>query len=179
MAEAVASRIWLGRAAYCATALLLMFIQLMPLDARPDTWAAPDWLLALTLVWIARRPEHLPVYSIAIIFLLADFLFQRPPGLWTAFVVIMTEVLRTRSQGIRNMPFALEWGTVALGIVAMTVGYRAVQLIVMIPLAPLGLTLIQMTMTIVFYPLVVGLAYFIFGLSRPALGQVDNRGAKL
>lgn len=179
MAEAVASRIWLGRAAYCLTALLLMFVQLLPLDARPETWAAPDWLLALTLVWIARRPEHIPVYTVALIFLLSDFLFQRPPGLWTALVIIMTEVLRARAQWIRNMPFALEWGTVSLGIVAMSIGYRAIQLIVMTPLAPLWLTLIQMIMTIAFYPLVVGLAYFVFGLSRPALGQIDNRGARL
>lgn len=179
MAKALTSGVWLGRMVYLAAALVLVFLQLLPLDVRPETWASPDWLLALTFAWVARRPEHVPVFLIALVFLLADFLFQRPPGLWSALIVIASEMLRARVSGIRSMPFAVEWGTVALAITACTLGDRLVQTMVMALQAPLGVTLIQMIMTIVFYPLVVGLAQILFGLTRPAVGQVDNRGGKL
>jgi hypothetical protein len=36
-----------------------------------------------------------------------------------------------------------------------------------------------MVMTIIFIPLVVLIAQFIFGIGRPTLGQVDSRGQRL
>jgi len=111
--------------------------------------------------------------------LLTDLLFQRPPGLWAALVLILSEAIRKRAPNIRNMPIGLEWGTVTVGIVAITLIYRLTLAILFLPQAPLGLTLIQMAMTILFYPLVVVLAHFIFGVSRPAPGQVDSLGHRL
>jgi len=179
MADAPTTRIWFGRLVYVLVMLVLVFAQLLPLNTTPTVWAAPNWALAVTFAWVARRPEYAPLIVIAALFLLSDLLFQRPPGLWAALVVIMSEMIRTRAQGIRNMPFALEWGTVAAGIVGITLMYRAALTVVMTAQAPLGLTLIQMVMTIIFYPLVVAVAHFIFGVSRPALGQVDSRGHRL
>lgn len=179
MAEGPNARIWMGRAVFVVLALVLIFIQLLPLDMRPASWAAPDILLAITLVWVTRRPEYVPVLVIALIFMLTDLLFQRPPGLWTALVVVLTETLRKRTGSIRNIPLALEWGSVAFGVVAITVAYRAVMAVMMLHQAPITLTFIQMVMTIVIYPVVVAVAYFIFGVSRPAPGQVDSLGHRL
>ena len=142
--------------------LALIFVQLLPLSMIPAVWAAPDWGLAVALVWVARRPDYAPMIVLAGLFFLADLLFQRPPGLWSALVVILSEILRTRAKGIRNMPFALEWGTVSVGIIVITLLNRAVLTVVMTAQAPLGLTLIQMMMTIIFYPLVVAVAHFVF-----------------
>lgn len=179
MADAPTTRVWLGRLVFVCLALGLIFAQLLPLNTRPTVWAAPNWLLLATLAWVARRPDYVPFTVVAAVFLLTDLLFQRPPGLWAALVVILSEMLRRRASGIRNMPLALEWGTVALGIVAITLINRAALTVVMMQQAPLGLTLIQMVMTIIFYPLVVAIAHYIFGVSRPALGQVDSRGHRL
>ena len=179
MADAPTTRIWFGRLIFIVLALALIFTQLLPLNTRPTVWAAPNWLLMMTLAWVARRPDYAPIFVIAVVFFLTDLLFQRPPGLWAALVVILSEMIRKRAKGIRNMPFALEWGSVAAGIVAITLINRAALMVVMIDQAPLGLTLIQMVMTIIFYPLVVAIAHFLFGVSRPALGQVDSRGHRL
>jgi len=179
MANTPTTRIWIGRLIFVMIALTLIFSQLLPLNTRPTVWAAPDWMLMVTLAWIARRPEYAPMLFVAVLFLLMDLLFQRPPGLWAALVVILSEMIRSRAKGVRNMPFALEWGSVAAGIVAITLINRVALMVVMIDLAPLGLTLIQMMMTIIFYPVVVVLAHFLFGVSRPALGQVDSRGQRL
>jgi rod shape-determining protein MreD len=56
---------------------------------------------------------------------------------------------------------------------------RVVLMVVMSPQQPLALTLIEMVMTIVFFPLVIVIAQFVFGVARPALGQVDSRGHRL
>lgn len=179
MADAPATQVWIGRLVFIIFAMILIFGQLLPLDTRPDVWAAPNWLLAITLAWVARRPDYVPVFVVAVIFLLADLLFQRPPGLWTALVVILTEMLRARTTRMRDLPLLLEWGTVAVGIVAITLINRAVLMVVMSPQQPLALTLIEMVMTIVFFPLVIVIAQFVFGVARPALGQVDSRGHRL
>ena len=135
--------------------------------------------MAITLLWITRRPDYVPVFVIAGIFLLADLLFQRPPGLWTALVVILTEMFRTRTARLRDLPLLLEWGTVAVGIVAITLINRAVLMVAMSPQQPLALTLIEMIMTIAFFPVVIAIAQFVFGVTRPALGEVDSRGHRL
>ncbi|PUB16420.1 rod shape-determining protein MreD [Yoonia sediminilitoris] len=179
MAEAPSTRVWFNRLVFVGLAFVLIVVQLVPLDMRPMIWAAPDILLAATLAWVARRPDYLPVIVIAAVFLLTDLLFQRPPGLWAALVVVLTEAIRKRARGIRNMPLLLEWGTIAFGIVAITLANRLVLAVVMTPQPPLGLTLIQMIATILSYPLVVFVAYAIFRVSRPAPGQVDGRGHKL
>jgi rod shape-determining protein MreD len=77
------------------------------------------------------------------------------------------------------MPFAMAWGWMAMGVVAITIINRVVQTLVMSVQAPLALSLIQMVMTIIFIPLVVLIAQFIFGIGRPTLGQVDSRGQRL
>ena len=173
------ARIWLGRGVFLCLSLALIFIQLLPLNTLPTSWAGPDWLLALTLVWVARRPAYAPLLLIAFIFLLADLLFQRPPGLWAALVVGLSAVLQGRTRGIRNLPLSLEWGSVAAGIAFIALVNRAVLALLFVPQTPLPLTLSQSLMTILCYPLVVAVAALLFGITRPALGEVDRKGQRI
>ncbi len=179
MADAPSSQLWSGRIVFIAVALALIFAQLLPLNTRPTVWAPPNWLLLVTLTWVVRRPDLVPFFVIAGIFFLADMLFQRPPGLWCALVVILTEILRARTSRIRDLPLLLEWGMVATGVLAITLINRAVLMVVMTPQLPLGLTLIEMLMTMAFFPVVAVIAQFVFGIARPAVGQTDNRGHRL
>ncbi len=179
MAETPTMQIWTGRAVFVLLCALVIFLQLLPLDTRPEIWPVPDFLLLIALAWSARRPDFAPITFIAIIFMLADLLFQRPPGLWAGLVVILSEILRRRSRQLRNIPIMLEWMSVALGIIMITVIYRLVLAIVLTPQAPLGLTIIQMAMTIFLYPVILGIAHLVFGVSRPAPGQTDSLGHRL
>lgn len=179
MADTTSTQIWMGRLTYILLACLIIFIQLLPLDTRPQTWAAPDVLLAMTMVWVARRPDLIPVWVIAGVFLLTDLLYQRPPGLWSGLAIILTEMLRARSRSFRHTSFALEWGSVAAGIIAITMVNRATLAVVITPQAPLGLTLIEMVMTIVIYPLVLIIAHYVFGVSRPTPAQAQSLGQRI
>lgn len=179
MAERADSKTWINRGAFVLLAFVLIVVDLVPLDMRPSYWAAPDLLLVATLVWVARKPRYLPVFVIAVLFLMTDFLFMRPPGLWAALVVVLTEVIRRQNRDFRNMPLLVEWGTIALGIVAITLANRLILAIVVARQAPIGLTLIEMVTTILAYPLVLIVAHFAFGVSRTAPGEIGNKGQVL
>jgi rod shape-determining protein MreD len=179
MAEGADTRTWMHRGMFALIAFVIIVIQLVPLDMRPVGWAGPDLLLAATLAWVARKPTYLPVFVIAVLFLMADFLFLRPPGLWAALVVILTEVMRSQHNDFRNMPIFVEWGTIAIGIVAITLANRLALAIVMAPQAPFGLTLLEMIATIAAYPFVVIVAHYVFGVSRAAPGEIGSKGQRL
>ena len=176
MAERADGKTWANRGLFVLLAFVLVVADLVPLDLRPATWAGPDLLLAITLVWVARKPAYLSVYVIAAVFLLADLLFMRPPGLWAALVVILTEALRRRHSEFRNMPFLVEWGTIAGGVLMITLANRMALFVVASPRPPLVLTLSEMVATILVYPLVVAIAHFLFGIRRAAPGETGSRG---
>jgi rod shape-determining protein MreD len=176
MAESPVAQRWFGRFWFVVLALGLMFLQLLPLQTIPRTWAPPDMMLAITLAWVARRPDLVPAMSIVFAFLLADLLFLRPPGLLALVILLATEFLRARSETLRSGSFAFEWITVALIIVAITLGNRAIIAVTASHQAPLALAMFQMMMTILAYPAAVLVSYLAFGIRRPALGEVDAFG---
>ena len=173
------TRIWLARGAYVLIGVGIVYVQLLPLQTVPRTFAMPDWLLCLTLVWVARRPDYVPVTLIAVMFLFSDLMVQRPPGLWTALVLILTEALRARSRSMRNLTLPLEWMTIGAGIVAIYAVYRFTSAMTLLPEIPLAPYLVQMVTTILAYPVVAGLSYLAFGVARPAPGAVDALGHRL
>lgn len=145
----------------------------------PVRWIAPNLLILLALAWVTRRPSFVPVIAIGAIFLLADFLFQKPPGLWAGLVVILSEIMRGRARIMRTLPFWIEWATVGAGIAVITAIERFTLSMVLVPQAALGLTLVQTMLTIVAYPLVVFVSYALFGVNRPAPGEVDALGHRI
>ena len=178
MAEGDRSRLWMMRALYVTIVLTILFFQLMPLNMVPRVWAGPDLVLAVTLAWVLRRPEIVPPLLVAALMLLADLLLHRPPGLWAALVLITAEMLRARYVGLRDMTFAAEWAAVAVALVALTLSYRLVLNILAVDQAPLGLSLIQLIMTLAAYPLVVIVSQSLFGVRKRAPGDMDALGGR-
>ena len=172
-------RPWIMRSLYVFVCMVLIFIQLLPLDTVPKVWAAPELILAVTFAWVLRRPEFVPPFLIALLFLLADLLLQRPPGLWAALVLLGSETLRSRAPGLRDLTFPVEWLTVATTLVIMTLGYRLILGLTVVDQAPLGLSLIQLVMTLLAYPIVVFVTQAIFGVRKLAPGDVDAMGNRI
>ncbi len=161
------------RCVYFILCMVLLFVQLLPLDTVPKVWAAPELVVVVTFAWVLRRPEYAPPILIALIFLLADLLVQRPPGLWAALVLLGSETLRNRAPGLRDLTFPVEWLTVSTTLVIMTLGYRIILGITVVDQAPLGLSLIQLVTTLIAYPLVVLVTQTFFGVRKMAPGDVD------
>lgn len=179
MAEQRPSHLWFMRLSYAGLGLLIIFFQLLPLETTPRRWAPPDLLLGMTLAWALRRPDYTPAALVALVMFLADLLFQRPPGLWAALVVIACEWLRGRSRGLRDQTFVAEWFTIAIALFGLTVAYRVILALTMIPAAPLGLTVMQMLLTLAIYPAIALVSHFVFGVRLTARGEVDTLGHRL
>jgi len=178
MTDGSATRLWLMRAGFVALGMAIIFFQLLPLETIPRRFTGPDLLLAFTLAWAVRRPDYVPVLSIAAVALTADFLLQRPPGLWAAILVLVTGTVKKRSTGLRDQTFAVEWLNVSFAIIAVTLVYRLVQTLLVIPQAPLGLASIQMMMTIVTYPLVAAITVLGFGIQSVQPGEAETFGSR-
>ncbi|KUJ73711.1 rod shape-determining protein MreD [Ruegeria marisrubri] len=170
--------LWLMRALYPLLALLILFFHLLPLGTLPARWAPPDLLVALTLAWVLRRPDYVPLLSIAVVMLMADLLLQRPPGLLAALVVAGSAYLRSAAPGMRDAGFAAEWLTVGIVIVAIAFCNRAVLWITAVQQAPLWLVILQVAATLATYPLVVWISKGLFGVRRPALSESDALGGR-
>ncbi|WP_375174887.1 rod shape-determining protein MreD [Pseudooceanicola sp.] len=182
MAEHAATsptKVWAMRAVYVLISLGILLLELLPLQTQPRSFAGPDMILLLTFTFALRRPEYVPPAVVGLAMVLADLLLQRPPGLMAALTVLVTETLRARSEGLRTLPFTVEWLTAALGIVAVMIGYRIVLAIFLIPQAPMLLALSQLLSTAVAYPVMVLGAVALFGVRRVAPGEVDTLGHRI
>lgn len=170
---------WFYRTVFVAVALVILFWRLLPTGGMTDTWPGPDLLLCLTLVWVIRRPDYLPVWLIGLIFLAEDLLLFRPPGLWTALALVATEFLRSRAALTRELNFVVEWLLVAGLMVAMLLTYRLAFTVVLLPQPALGFALIQTVWSVAFYPVVVAATAMTLDLRKPATGEVDSYGRRL
>ena len=81
--------------------------------------------------------------------------------------------------GLRVLPFPFEWATIGIGLILITLVNRFTLAFMLVPQAPLGLTLVHTAITILCYPLVVLAAYLLMGVKRPAQGEVDAMGNRL
>lgn len=179
MADRAPTQLWIMRTLYLALVMGILFFQLMPINTVPRVWAGPDLMLALTIAWVLRRPECVPPLLVAALFLLADLLLHRPPGLWAALVLVTAEMLRARYVGLRDMTFAAEWAAVGFALVALTLTYRTILGVMVVDQTPLGLSLIQLIMTLAAYPVVVIISQSLFGIRKRAPGDLDTLGGRI
>lgn len=186
------------RALYFACAALVLFLGLLPLSQTPTLWPVPDgWqeglpeglllfglpvpdvLLCLTLLWVQRRPDFIPVWAVAVVFFLSDLLAMRPPGLWTLIVVVGTEIIRVREADTRDMPPWGEWAVAAVAILGMMLAYRLALGLFLLPDVDIGQAAGAALMTILLYPVLAGILRVTLGLRRAATGEVDQLGKRL
>jgi len=145
---------------------LIVFVQLLPLSRGYAGFPAPDLLLGLTMAWVIRQPDHLPLGIIVILFLGADFLLQRPPGLWTALVVLAVEFLKSRVIKSREISWVVEWFTTSTVMVAVVLLNRAVLVIFVVPTSAFSLEALLMLFSVLIYPFIMLFLHFGLGLER-------------
>lgn len=170
---------WVFRALFVGLALAVLFFRLLPLERTPGALPGPDLMICLIMAWIVRRPDYLSMPLILLVVLAEDLVLMRPPGLWTAIVILATESLRARSALTREVSFPVEWMLVTGVMLAMMLTYRLALAVAFVPQPPFGIVLVQLLWSVAFYPLIVGLSRLAFNLRKPATGEVDDYGRRL
>jgi len=170
---------WLFRGLFLGLALLILFLRLLPLGHEPGALPGPDLLICLMLAWMVRRPNFLPLPLILIVLLAEDFILMRPPGLWTAIVVLATEMLRSRIALTRELNFLVEWMVVSGVMLGMVLVYRLALAVAFVPQPAFGFAIVQLLWSIAFYPLIVGLSRLVLDLHKPGMGEIDDFGRRL
>ncbi len=178
MVERSQTRLWTLRAIFVALCICAIFWRLLPLQMVPSRWAGPDMIVALCFAWVLRRPEYAPPLLIAAVMLLADLLFQRPPGLWAALIVMGAQTLKSRAPGLRDLSFLPEWLTVAGVLIVLTLSYRLILAVLLVPQAPLGLSLIELLSTLIAYPVVALFSALVFGVRKVRPGDAASMGTR-
>ena len=149
------------------------------LDHGSDrVWVGPDLLVAFAFAWSLRRPEYVPILMLAALFLLSDLLLQRPPGLWALLMLLACENLRGRSRSLRDSTFSAEWIAISLLLVGILLVNRIVLSVLLVAPPQLGLSLIELGMTILSYPVVVFVTRTVMGVRRAAPGELDSLGGR-
>lgn len=168
-----ARRLWVMRAAFAGLVLFILYVHLLPLQTMPPSGlVSPDMLMLFAFAWSVRRPEFVPALLLALLFLLADLLLQRPPGLWSLLMLLACERLKTQSLSLRDAGFATECVTVMALIVVVFASYRIALALTLLDLPSLGLWLMQVLTTLVFYPVAVALTHGLMGVRKLAPGDL-------
>lgn len=179
MNELSLTKLWLMRAGFLLIVLANLFFHLLPLETTPRPWAGPDFLLAFACAWSFRRPEYVPPVLLAVSFLLTDFLFQRPPGLWAMLALMGCESLKTRAINLRAAPFGTEWLSVLVAMVSIALANQVILAVLFVPTPPVGLVLSQLLGTVLIYPIAVLVTHVAMGVRKAAPGDLDAKGARI
>lgn len=167
-------RTWSFRGVFLLITALATFFYLLPLQVGSGRWPGPDLILAFAFAWVLRRPDYVPVFLVATVMLLADFIFLRPPGLWAALTIMGLEFLRSREPTSRDLPFAIEWAMVAGVMLAMAVAYRVSLAIFMVDQTSLGLAILGQLSTILSYPIVIAISHYGLGIAKITPSEADE-----
>lgn len=178
MTDASGLRLFVMRAAFVLLGLCILLGNILPLQTMPRGWAGPDLLLGFALAWSVRRPDYVPLSLLALVFLLADFLLQRPPGLAAALMVLAAADLQTRSRILRDAGFAAEWARAAFLIAGIALVQHIVLLILLVDVPRVGLIIFQTVLTVAIYPVCVALSAGLMGVRMTAPGDLDGLGQR-
>ncbi|MDW3223096.1 MAG: rod shape-determining protein MreD [Paracoccaceae bacterium] len=178
MTELPLTRLWTMRLGFALLVCVILFFHLLPLQTTPQRWVGPDLLLAFAFAWSSRRPEYVPALALAGLFLLADLLMQRPPGLWAMLALLACEHLKARARGLRDANFAAEWLSVCILIAAIAMGYRVVLMVTAVDLPQFSLTLFETLMTMLFYPVIVPVTHGIMRVRKATPGDLEPSGSR-
>lgn len=99
-------------------AFLYIHFSINPLGLPAPLTFQIDYLICFSAALLLRKPNFLPTLLIVFIWLVQDFLYGFPLGLWTLVAVVILEILRALSGYIKYHSFLTEWvlfGTVYLG----------------------------------------------------------------
>lgn len=172
-------RLWMYRASFVGIGLLCVLWSIIPFDLSADALPVPDLFYCITMAYVVRRPEYVPIWAVFFVFFMRDVLTQAPLGLFTLLIVMATEVVRANIQAFREYIFGLEWLWIAAIFVFITLLQQALLALTLSDTPRLLEQVLLILFTVLVYPVIVGAMKFGFGITRPRPGVYDAWGKRL
>ena len=148
-------RYWVLYVALCG---LVVLGYILPLGLSQISLPTPDLIYCITIAWLLRREMFVPLVLIAVTFFASDIFFQRPLGLYTLLIVILTELFRFRQAAFREVSFGYEWVFVSGAFFGITILEKIVLLITVSPSIGWKILFSNAIATAIAYPIVVYLS---------------------
>lgn len=176
MVDPLALRRFLFRCLFFGLCSVVIFLKMLPLTTEPRTIPGPDLLFCLTAAWVMRRPRWAPVGIIVLMHVVADLLFMRPVGLWPALSLLGYEYLRRKALGSAEVTPPIEIGLVSACFAVLIAANAFAHAVFGIPQASVGLQVLHVLITVVFYPLVIAFSVYVTGVRRARPSDMDDDG---
>lgn len=173
-----ARSVWGLRIAFVVICFAVLFFKLLPLQLEPRSLGGPDLILTVIFAWTLRRPDSVPLLLCATVLLLSDLLLMRPPGLWSLLVLLANEWLRQRERHLRNATFWTEWLNVSIALAVISTIYSFALTLIFDISDAYFLSVMQFSLTVLIYPLVVLVSRLVFGVRRPPPGERIAAGGR-
>ena len=138
---------------YFCIGLLIIFFQILPLQTTPQNWSGPNVLLVFFAAIVTKRPEYTSSFLIALIFLIEDFFLMRPPGLMSSLTVLGLYFLKRKIQNHEDNSLMLVWASVAICLVLILLIYHMISVLLFLPSAGFGLTVMEIIVSLALYPI--------------------------
>lgn len=167
------------QALFILLGLAVIGFRIVPFEMHAGKMPWPDLFYCITMVYVIRRPEWVPVWAVFIVFFLRDILTLAPLGLGTMLMIFATEVVRTNVQAFREYFFGIEWMWIAGLFAGITVAQNIALGFVFADGPPLLDQLLLILLTGLAYPVIVGIMQFGFGMTQPQPGELDAKGKRL
>ena len=155
--------------------MVAILVPLVPFGAHSDAQAFPDLLLPLLVAWTVRRPEASLLVLTAALLLLADFVLERPVGLWALISLLIIEGMRLQGIGFRDQNFVLEWASFAAALGAGLLVQALVLSMALVPQPGSARMMAFFGLTIVAYPLIVLVLNWVFQVRFPQAAERSQR----
>ncbi len=169
-------QLWMYRTAFLGIGMAFILWSIIPFDLSAGALPVPNIFFCITMSYVVRRPEYVPVWAVFIVFFLWDVLTQAPLGLCTLLVVMGTEVVRGNIQAFREYNFGLGWLWISAIFVAITATEQILLALTLSDTPRLFGQVLLILFTVAAYPVTVGVMKFGFGITRPQPGELDAWG---
>ncbi|MBE9475933.1 MAG: hypothetical protein IME92_02235 [Proteobacteria bacterium] len=170
---------WLHKLALVLFAALVAFYNLIPFTLAPTAYPSPDILFCVISVLTIRRPEIVPFWIIALIYFGFDIFLMKPFGLWTACMLVATEIMRANRDAFRENLFLYEWFYASLIFFLALMANRFLLAVSFTPTPPILALFWEFLFTTLCYPIVLFIITYILRINKPALGAFGYKGHKL
>ena len=157
---------WKFRILFCLGLYFIIVGITAPIFLFPIPIPSPDLIYCFAVAWIVRRPDYVPTIAIIIAALTIELLLFNSPGLWSAFLLLMTEYFRMNATQIRILPFLNEWAIISLIYAIVQAAYLLILTILFEPSATIQAAILYLLATVIAYPIVVMLVNIIFKITK-------------